>query len=102
MAWAAAAGEIETVARRPERQNFFPLGQRLKQVIFRLVCGALTATFEAEHAFELALTEVPQRTANAQVNVDGATVRAEWICRFVFCGHGETSQVYCIENQERR
>ena len=94
VAGAAVAGEVESITGRPERQQLFALGQRFKQVILRLVGGALTATLKAEHAFELAFTEVPQRAAHAQMNVEGATVWAEWICRPVFCGHGDTSPVY--------
>jgi hypothetical protein len=87
VAWAAIASEIETFARRPERQNLFTLGQSLKQMILRLVGGAFPATLKTEHAFELALAEVPQCTTNAQVNMEGATVRAKWLGRLVFCGH---------------
>jgi hypothetical protein len=86
--WAAIASESEAFTRRPERQNLFTLGQSLKQMILRLVGGALTSTLKAKHAFELALAEVAQCTAHAQVNVESATVWAEWISRFVFCGHG--------------
>ncbi|MGZ9738053.1 hypothetical protein ACXX83_06360 [Pseudomonas sp. GNP012] len=93
--WAAVASEIEAFARWAERQNLFTLGQSLKQMILRLVGCALTATVKAKHPFELALAEVAQCTAHAQVNVESATVWAERICRLVFCVHGASYAGSC-------
>ncbi|WP_439878915.1 hypothetical protein [Pseudomonas prosekii] len=88
VAWAAVSGEIETLTRRPEWQDLFALGQCFKQMILRLVGGAITAFLEAKHAFELAFAEVPERTAHAPMNVEGSAVWPERIYRSVFCGHG--------------
>jgi len=86
----ALASEFEAITRRPEWQYFLTLGQCFKQMILRLVRGAFAA-INTEHAFELALAEVAQRTANAQMEVKGSAVRAEGVSRFVFCRHGESS-----------
>lgn len=89
MPWATAAGKVEPLTRRPERKYLFALGQSFEQMILRLVGGALTS-IHAEHALELALAEVADCAAHAQVNVKGAAVRPERISRFVFCRHGES------------
>lgn len=70
MTMAAAAGEIEAFTRRPEWKHLLTLGQRFEQVVLRLV-GSAFAAINAEHAFELALTEVANCPAHAQVNVKG-------------------------------
>ncbi|AOS74425.1 hypothetical protein BH711_10890 [Pseudomonas fluorescens] len=89
MTWAAATGKIESFTRRTERKHLFALSQRFEQMILRLVGGALTPV-HAEHALELALAEVADCAAHAQVNVKGTAVRSERIRRFVFCRHGES------------
>jgi cell wall-associated NlpC family hydrolase len=53
------------------------------------------ATFHPEHPFELTLAEVAKRAADAQMNVERATVRAERISLVVFCGHGASYAGSC-------
>lgn len=63
MARAAITCKVEPFAARPERQNFFALGQRFEQIILPFIGGAIAATLHTEHAFELAFAEVSQRAA---------------------------------------
>lgn len=93
VARASTAREIESFTLRSERQNFLAQGERFEQVVCGLFGGALGAVGAFEHPIQLALAELPQCAAHAQVNVEGAAVRAKWICRFVFCGHGDTCEV---------
>ena len=90
VARASTAREIESFTLRSERQNFLAQGERFEQVVCGLFGGALGAVGAFEHPTQLALAELPQCAPHAQVNVEGAAVRAKWICRFVSCRHGES------------